>query len=353
MPRCRHNAHVQPSIPPSSAPAARSHPPTHGQTAPLGAMAAAAGAGASYDRRRINAPDTQALVFAGAEAEAEAGPSSLGRAQGQPTVAASRSDVGSVHPLFVQTGLVRQANGSAYLESAHVKVACAVYGPRQAHSGSGGGGAGGSGTAAVGGGGGGGGGNSARTYADEAEINVDVRFASFATPHRRRKPGRDTESPSLASAVRAALLPSVRLDLLPKAAIDVYITILEADAGLGAAGGSGEENDAACAAAAATAASCAMADAGIQLWALVVGVHGVWSPTSKQQRLIVDASNAEARGATGALILWSMPALGTVTALEQLGSMSLDAIDEVRGRCSAQTPHRDPLRSVPPRAGCF
>lgn len=74
----------------------------------------------------------------------------------------------------------------------------------------------------------------------------------------------DTESPSLSSLVHSALLPSIRLDLLPKASLDIYITILEAD--------SFEEG---CGAAGVTAASVALADAGIELYGLVVGAVGV------------------------------------------------------------------------------
>ena len=39
----------------------------------------------------------------------------------------------------------------------------------------------------------------------------------------------ETEATSLSAQLSQALLPSLRLDLLPKAAIDLYLTILEAD----------------------------------------------------------------------------------------------------------------------------
>lgn len=123
----------------------------------------------TLDRRRINAPETHAPVFVSGSTAA-AGPSSSASA-----VASSRRsapDRSTMHPLFIQTGLVSQASGSAYLESGTAKVACAVYGPRQAQSR-------GAGTAASGG-------NAARSYTNETELNVDVRFASFATQKRKR-----------------------------------------------------------------------------------------------------------------------------------------------------------------------
>ena len=42
----------------------------------------------------------------------------------------------------------------------------------------------------------------------------------------------DAESPDLASSVRDALEPALRLDLLPKSVIDLFITVLECDAPL-------------------------------------------------------------------------------------------------------------------------
>lgn len=109
----------------------------------------------------------------------------------------------------------------------------------------------------------------------------------------------------------------------------MYITVLEADAGRGL----GPDDDEACAAAAATAASCALADAGIELYALVVGVHAVWSTglsekQSTEDELVVDATHAEARRARACLMLWSMPALGTVTAMDQSGRMSVEEVDK-------------------------
>jgi exosome complex component MTR3 len=71
----------------------------------------------------------------------------------------------------------------------------------------------------------------------------------------------------------------LRLRLLPKASVDIYVTILEADAGSmllaqagaeGAAAGASDIDDALLPAAA-TAASVALTDAGIEMWGLVVG----------------------------------------------------------------------------------
>ena len=83
----------------------------------------------------------------------------------------------------------------------------------------------------------------------------------------------DAEDRSLASAIYQALLPAVRLELLPKSTIDVFVTVIEAD-GIDA-----------CIAGGTTAASTALADAGIEMIGLVTSCSAVWSQFSVGQKL--------------------------------------------------------------------
>ena len=81
---------------------------------------------------------------------------------------------------------------------------------------------------------------------------------------KERRSSRDTEAPVPAALVQQALLPAIRLDLLPKSSIDVHITVLDSDTSvLG------------CAAMGATAASAALAEAGVQMLGLVTGATAV------------------------------------------------------------------------------
>lgn len=73
----------------------------------------------------------------------------------------------------------------------------------------------------------------------------------------------DAEDRSVAVAIHQALVSSVRLELLPKSTIDIFITIIEAD---------GIEG---CVAAGSVAASTALADAGIEMTGLVVSCTAV------------------------------------------------------------------------------
>ena len=92
---------------------------------------------------------------------------------------------------------------------------------------------------------------------------MSFNFAPFSDLERFR-PGKDVESPSAAALVEQALLPTIRLDLLPKASIDVYVTVLDLDTSLNG-----------CIALAVTGASASLADAGIEMFGLVTGSSAV------------------------------------------------------------------------------
>ncbi|KAK0547153.1 3'-5'-exoribonuclease [Tilletia horrida] len=261
----------------------------------------------NIDRRRVNGPESsQPPRFADvhelqSHLEAKTGnqvaiselEDEVKRSVVVPGLAPVRRGRGArdLRPIYLQTGLIPQANGSAYLEMGRLKISCAVYGPRQVRG---------------------------RQYSGQAELNVEVKLAPYALPKRAR-PGKDVESASLSALVTQALLPSIRLDLLPKATLDIYLTVLEADA-----------LDEGCAAASATLASTALADAGVDLYGLVVGsTAALYSKRStgnsqtqtpvRQPIIYLDPTRDEALAAQSTITLCTMPALGTVTALNQSG----------------------------------
>lgn len=81
---------------------------------------------------------------------------------------------------------------------------------------------------------------------------------------QRQKPGKDTEKSGPASLIQQALLPAVRLELLPKSSIDVYVTVLDSDTselGYSSLG--------------VTAASAALAQAGVEMLGFVTGSTAV------------------------------------------------------------------------------
>lgn len=234
-----------------------------------------------YDRRRVNGPPSYVPVYE------SAGSSSANASTSVPiaTTSQQRPDnraYADLRPIFLQTNLVPSASGSSYVEIGDLKLACSVFGPRQVKG---------------------------RQYSGKAELNVEVKFAPFSS-RRRRKPGKTTESAHLSSLIHQALLPSLRLDLLPKASLDIHVMVLQTD-GL-------EES---CIAAACIAASTALASAGIEMYGLVVGTVGlVASSEAKDKRTLLDPSSADLGLVTGMktatrVLMCGMPALASVTCL--------------------------------------
>jgi exosome complex component MTR3 len=133
--------------------------------------------------------------------------------------------------VFLKTEVVSQAKGSAYLEQGGTKLMAAVYGPREvAHR---------------------------RDFSMRGQLTAELKFAPFACKTRRGQQA-DQEEEELGLVVAEALASTVCLHRYPKACIEVFITVLE--------------DDGAVLAAALTAAGLALADAGIHMFDLVVGV---------------------------------------------------------------------------------
>ncbi|KAM5531212.1 hypothetical protein V8D89_015130 [Ganoderma adspersum] len=224
---------------------------------------------ANFDRRRINGPDESFRPIFDSEEEEEAR-----WKPGKPRQGRAARDI---RPIFLKAGLINQANGSAYIETERTKIACAVYGPRQSKS---------------------------TTYSEKGRLNVEVKFTPFSCT-RRRVPIRDAEDRSIAVQIQQALLSAVRLELLPKSTIDVFITIIEND---------GIEG---CIASGSVAASAALADAGVEMLGLVASC----SAAVVGEEIWLDPTEEEGKLSSGTLVLSGMPALGTITNVWQSGSM--------------------------------
>ncbi|KAH7889663.1 3' exoribonuclease family, domain 1-domain-containing protein [Phlebopus sp. FC_14] len=199
-----------------------------------------------------------------------------------------------IRPIFLQPGLISQANGSAYIETEKTKLACAIYGPRQSKT---------------------------TTYSETGRLNVEVKFAPFSCT-RRRAPLRDAEDRSLAVAIHQAIVASVCLELFPKSTIDIFITIIEND---------GIEG---CITSGSIAASTALADAGIEMLGLVASCSAV----ILKNEIRLDPTEQEVQSSEGTVIYACMPALSCMTSLWQSGQMSADnvlkCVDLCQDRCT-------------------
>lgn len=137
-----------------------------------------------------------------------------------------------LRPLKIEAGILKRADGSAYVELGANKVLAAVYGPREMHP-------------------------RHLQQPDTAVLRCRYSMAPFSVKERKR-PGPDRRSVEISKVMREALEPVVFTELYPRSAIDVFIEILQADAGTRTAG--------------INAASVALADAGVPMRDLVSSV---------------------------------------------------------------------------------
>lgn len=137
-----------------------------------------------------------------------------------------------LRPLKIKAGVLERADGSAYVELGNNKVFAAVYGPREMHP-------------------------RHDQQPDSAVLRCRYSMAPFSVEDRKR-PGPDRRSMEISKVTREALEPVLFLELYPRSVIDVFIEVLQADAGTRTAG--------------INAAAVALADAGVPMRDLVSSV---------------------------------------------------------------------------------
>ena len=134
--------------------------------------------------------------------------------------------------VVIKAGVVPNAKGSAMVSLGDTTAIAAVYGPRKLHP-------------------------RRMQKPDMAYLKTVYSMVPFSTKERCR-PGPSRRSKEICKVTRQALEPAVFLEEFPKAGIEVYIDVLEANAGTRTAG--------------INAASVALADAGVPMKGLVTAI---------------------------------------------------------------------------------
>jgi exosome complex component RRP41 len=137
-----------------------------------------------------------------------------------------------LRPIKIVAGALHRADGSAYVEWGANKVMAAVYGPREVHP---------------------------RHLQQNNKAIVQCRYnmAAFSVDERKR-PGLDRRSQEISKVIAEAFESVVFAEEYPRTSIDIYIEVLQANAGTRCAG--------------LVAASIALADAGIPMVDLLPSV---------------------------------------------------------------------------------
>jgi exosome complex component RRP41 len=130
-----------------------------------------------------------------------------------------------IRNIKIEVGVLKRAIGSAYMEWGKNRVLAAVYGPRELHP-------------------------KFMRNPTKAVLRCVYNMAPFSVEDRKR-PGPDRRSVEISKICSDALSSVVMLERYPNTAVDVYVEILQADAGTRCAGLS--------------AASVALANAGIPM----------------------------------------------------------------------------------------
>ncbi len=187
-----------------------------------------------------------------------------------------------LRPIKMQVGVLKRADGSAYIEWGGNKIITAVYGPHEAYP-------------------------KHMQDPNRAVVRARYNMASFSVDERKR-PGPDRRSVELSKVISEALTSVIFGDKFPRTSIEVYIEVLQADAGTRVAG--------------ITAASLALADAGIPMRDIIVGcaagkVDGV---------VVLDLNKEEDNYGEADVPMAILPRTGEIALLQMDGNMTYEEL---------------------------
>lgn len=189
-----------------------------------------------------------------------------------------------LRPIKIEVGILSSADGSAYIEQGKCKILGAVYGPREAHP-------------------------KHLALPDRALLQCRYHMAPFSV-EERKSPAPSRREVELSKVIRESLEPAVFLEYYPRASIDLFIEVLQADGGTRGAG--------------ITVAALALADAGIPMKDLVAACA-----TGKAEgKLILDLSDAEDKLGEADVPVAYMPTLDAITLLQMDGNLSLEEFEQ-------------------------
>jgi len=186
--------------------------------------------------------------------------------------------------LKIESGVLPNADGSAYIEMGRNKILCGVFGPREMHP-------------------------KHNAKPNEAVLRCRYHMAPFSVDPRR-SPAPSRRDQEISMVIRSALEPAVFLERYPRASIDVYLEVLEADGGTRCA--------------CINAAAVALVDAGIPMRDLVAAC----AVGKIEDKLIVDLGDYEDKKGQSDMPVAYMPKLGKVTLLQMDGNMSAEEAEK-------------------------
>lgn len=200
-----------------------------------------------------------------------------------------------IRPVFLKTGVISQAQGSAYIEQNETKVICAVYGPREVIR--------------------------KEEFSMKGQLTCEFKFATFSCQQRRQYQ-QDAEEKDFSVQLLEALEPAVCLHKFPKAQVNIFVTVLQ--------------NDGSALAASITCASVALADAGVEMYDLVAGC----SVRLHNDQVLMDPCLSEEYSSekdsglnNGSVTVGLMPSLRQISAVTSKGEIQFELLKKALTSC--------------------
>ena len=178
----------------------------------------------------------------------------------------------------IEVGVLKNANGSAYIEFGKNKIIAAVYGPKEVHP-------------------------KHMALPDRAVLRCRYHMSPFSTD-TRKNPAPSRREIEISKVIREALEPAVMLYDYPRTAIDVFLEVLQSDGG------------SRCASIAAS--SVALADAGINLKDLVCAC----AAGKVGEQVVLDLDDVEDKEGSADMPVAIMPNFEQLTLFQLDGMLS-------------------------------
>jgi exosome complex component RRP41 len=184
----------------------------------------------------------------------------------------------------ITVGTVKNADGSAFIEFGKNKILAAVYGPREVHP-------------------------KHMAQSDRCVLRCRYHMSPFSTD-TRKNPAPSRREVEISKVMREALEPALMLEDYPRAAIDVFVEVLQSDGGSRCAG--------------ITAAAVALADAGINMRDLVAAC----AAGKVDEKIVLDINDTEDKEGGADMPVAYLPRLEQVTLLQLDGNLTPDQFNE-------------------------
>src|SRR5688572_3509348 len=184
----------------------------------------------------------------------------------------------------INVGIVKNADGSALIEFGKNRIIAAVYGPREVHP-------------------------KHMALSDRCVVRCRYHMSPFSTD-TRKSPAPSRRETEISKVIREALEPALILEDYPRAAIDIFIEVLQADGGSRCAGIS--------------AASVALADAGINMRDMVAAC----AAGKVDDKIVLDINDTEDKEGGADMPVSYMPHLDEVTLLQLDGILTKEQFTE-------------------------